>query len=167
MKFVLSLFVLSCAVFSSPVFAEESVAQNPAAAAPAAAAAVPAQDPATLDQRVALAKRWHELMPVPVRDQVNGAIDEVANTQPENEREIFRANMRNALNYQALEKISIDAMAEIYTVPELQARVDYYSKPEAQSAAKKDNSYAEKIYPEIIRMLDKAIMQARTGGTGQ
>ncbi len=143
-----------------------------AAEAPAAGGAPPAlviekQDPATFDQRLELSKKWHEIMPFSVRDQVNAAIEEVVRAQPASEQEVFRVNMRNVLNYQALEKISIDAMAEIYTVPELQARVDYYAKPEAQTAAKKDDLYGQKVYPEIIRMLDQAMMRARTGGAGQ
>ena len=72
--------------------------------------------------------------------------------------------MRGVLNYQAIEKISIDAMAETYTLPELQAMVDYYSKPEAISAAAKDQAYGQKVYPEIMRMLDAAMMKVRTGG---
>jgi hypothetical protein len=71
------------------------------------------------------------------------------------------------LNYEALEKISIDAMAETYTVAELEAMNEYYSKPEAKSAQPKYSNYANKVFPEITRMLDEAVMRVRTGGTGQ
>ncbi|MCE7886401.1 MAG: hypothetical protein DYH13_02725 [Alphaproteobacteria bacterium PRO2] len=151
-------FLLLFALLPAPLFAADEK--------PAAAAEAPKQDPADLDKRIALSKKWHGLMPVSVRDQVNIAIDEAAAMQPENQKEIFRANMRNILNYQAIEKISIDAMAEIYTVAELQALVDYYSKPEAKSATAKHQLYAGKVYPEITRMLDQAMMKARTGGVG-
>jgi hypothetical protein len=155
----LLLFVVLAALLPVTVHAETTPAPT--------AAPVTQQDPADLEKRIELAKKWHDLMPVSVREQVNGAIDEAANQQPENEREVFRANMRNVLNYQALEKISIDAMADIYTAAELEALVDYYSKPEARSAHEKYQHYAEKVYPEISRMLDQAMMRARTGGTGQ
>ncbi len=151
-------FLLLALVLSGPALAAETSA--------APATEVPAQDPADLDKRIALSKQWHGLMPMSVREQINIAIDEAANQQPENEREVFRANMRNILNYQAIEKISVDAMAEIYTAAELQALVDYYSKPEAKSANTKYQAYAARIYPEITRMLDQAMMRARTGGAG-
>lgn len=134
------------------------------AATPAAAEAptqAPAQDPSDLDERTALAKKMHDINPA--RDQINGAIDDVAQSQPEAERETFKTAMRSILNYQAIEKISIDAMAETYTKAELEAMVEYYSKPEAKSAAKKDDLYNQKVYPEIGRMLDQAMMRIRTG----
>ncbi len=117
---------------------------------------------ADLPQRLEIAKKLHELRPT--ADQVNDGIDQVAETQPEAEREAFKTAMRAALNYKTLEKISIDAMAETYTVPELQAMLDYYSKPEAKSAGEKDEEYAKKVYPQITKMLDEAMMRVRTGG---
>jgi hypothetical protein len=134
--------------------------------APAVEAA-PKQDPADLDERIALSKEWHKLMPISVREQIDAAVDQVAQTQPENEREVFKANMKAVLNYQALEKISIDAMADTYTVAELKAMNEYYAKPEAKSAQPKYNTYANIVFPEITRMLDQAMMRVRTGGTGQ
>jgi hypothetical protein len=151
-------FLLLFALLPAPLFAADEK--------PAAATEAPKQDSADLDKRIELSKKWHGLMPVSVRDQVNLAIEEAAAAQPENQKEIFRANMRNILNYQAIEKISIDAMAEIYTAAELEALIDYYSKPEAKSASSKYQQYAGKVYPEITRMLDQAMMRARTGGTG-
>lgn len=154
-------FLLLAVLLSVPALAAEE--KNPMADV---AAQAPAQNAADLDKRIELSKKWHSLMPMSVREQINIAIDEVANQQPENQREVFRANMRNILNYQAIEKISIDAMAEIYTAAELDALVEYYSKPEAKSANDKYPAYAARIYPEITRMLDQAMMKARTGGTG-
>ena len=134
-----------------------------AADAPAAteAAAQAPVDNADLDARTALAKKMHQINPT--RDQINGAIDDVAMGQPEEEREAFKTAMRNVLNYQTIEKISVDAMAETYTKPELEAMVEYYSKPEAKSASDKDAVYNSKVYPEIARMLDQAMMRIRTG----
>lgn len=118
-----------------------------------------AGDPA---KRLELAKKMHEINPT--SEQINAAIDDVAQVQPETEREAFKLAMRNALNYEALDKISTDAMAETYTEAELAAMVEYFSKPEAKSAAKKEEQYNSKVYPEITRMLDQAMMRVRTGG---
>ncbi len=99
----------------------------------------------------------------PTQDQVYTAIDQIANQQPEAEREAFRNAMRQILNYKAIEKFSIDAMVDTYTVEELEAMVEFHAKPEAQSALAKEQDYADKVYPEIIRMLDQALMRVRTG----
>ena len=115
----------------------------------------------TYEQRAELAKKMHELLPT--RDQVYTAIDQFAQAQPEQQREALRAAMRNAFNVKALEKISINAYTETYTLEELQAMVEYYSKPVARSAAAKTEDYSAIVYPEIIRMLDRAAMKARTG----
>jgi hypothetical protein len=120
-----------------------------------------AQDMGSLDKRLELAQKMHDIRPT--KDQVETAIDEVAATQPPSERESFKTAMRGALNYKAIEKISIDAMAEIYSEKELQSMLDYYSKPEAMSAIDKERDYAEKVYPEITKMLDQALMRVKTG----
>jgi hypothetical protein len=157
--------ILLLAAFILPVAAHAADDDQPKLDA-AGHIAVPAQDPADLDKRIELAKQWHKLMPVSVHDQIDNAIDEVAKSQPENQREVFKANMRSVLNYEALEKISIDAMAEVYTAAELQAMVDYNSKPEARSAQEKYPAYASRVFPEITKMLDQAVMRVRTGDTG-
>jgi hypothetical protein len=120
-------------------------------------------DPA-LERRLKLAEQMHKLRPV--RDQVESAIEQYAQTQPPEDRAAFISAMRSVLNPKALERISIDAYAEVYTEEELKAMVEYYSKPEARSASDKYNDYAKIVYPEIVRMLDKAAMRVRTGGTG-
>lgn len=119
------------------------------------------QDEATLARRVALAEEMHKIRST--KDQVDGAIKRAAKTLPANEREAFTAAMSTILNYRAIERISVDAMAETYTVEELEAMVEYYKKPEAITAAKKMRSWIEKVQPEIQRIIDKAMMQVRAG----
>lgn len=84
-------------------------------------------------------------------------------SRPEGERETFKTAMRNVFNVTALEKISTDAYAESFTVEELRAMVEYYSKPEAISATEKFQNYANIVYPEIMRMLDRAAIRIKTG----
>lgn len=146
-------------LLAQPVFAQDA---PPAASAPAAEPApAPAPDPSA-DKRLELARKMHEINPT--QQQVTAAIDQIAAAQPEAERESFKTAMRSALNWKAIEKISIDAMAEIFTEEELTSMVEYYSKPEAKSARLKEKEWAGKVYPEITRMLDQAMMRVRTGG---
>jgi hypothetical protein len=118
-------------------------------------------DPATFEQRLELAKKMHEFRPV--KEQVDKAIDAYVSNMPQEQQEDFRTALTTALNYDALEKLSVDAMTETYTLEELTAMVDYYGKPEARSASDKYDVYAGKVYPEIGKMLDKAIMRVKTG----
>lgn len=159
MRIACLLLLFAVLVFSSASFAQEVPAETPAAAP----LGVPPMDEEGVARRAALAKKIHDLRPT--RDQVYTAIDQAAAAQPPDEREAFRTAMRNVLNYKAIEKISIDSMVEVYTEGELQAMYDFYSKPEAKTAGAKDDLYTGKVYPEIMRMLDEAMMRVRTGGT--
>lgn len=121
----------------------------------------PVQDPATLNKRLELAQKMHEIRPT--RDQVDSAIRRAAESIPSQDRQAFMAAMSTVLNYKAIERISIDAMAEVYTIAELEAMIEYYSKPEAKSATSKIRDWAAIVQPEINRIIDKAMMRVRTG----
>ena len=112
-------------------------------------------------ERLTLARQINDVRPA--ANQIDTAIDAIAMNVPLAGRDAFKSNMRNLLNYRTIEKISINAMAETYTAAELKAMVDYYSMPEAISAQKKLEEYQRKVEPEIIRMIDAAVMQMRTG----
>lgn len=127
----------------APAFAQEA-ASNPAS-----------------DHKHELAEKMHQLRPT--KTQVEQAIAVVGQRVPEDKRAAFEAAMTNAIDFKAVEKISVDAMADTFTEAELAAMVDYYSKPEAKSAADKLPQYQEKVGPEIIRMIDKAMMKVKTG----
>tara|TARA_B100001093_G_C26587982_1_gene910232 strand:- start:306 stop:815 length:510 start_codon:yes stop_codon:yes gene_type:complete len=114
-----------------------------------------------LARKVELANKMHEINPV--KDQIDAAVNIVAKQLPEQQRAIFMNAMYSTMNYRAVERISIDAMVETYTLPELEAMVDYYSKPEAQSAGEKMSQWAARVQPEIMRMIDKAMIKTRTG----
>jgi len=119
------------------------------------------QTPEIIEKKVALARKMHEINPT--RDQVDSAITRAAQALPEKDRSAFILAMQQVLNYNAIERISIDAMVDVYSLKELESMVEYYSKPEAQSASKKLVVWAQQVQPEITRMMDKAIMKVRTG----
>lgn len=113
-------------------------------------------------QRLTLAKEMHKIRST--KEQVDSAVESISARIPEDQREAFKTNMRSILNYNAIEKISINAMADTFTLKELDAMVEYNKKPEAQSANEKMTEYQGKVGPEIVQMIDKAIMRMRTGG---
>jgi hypothetical protein len=148
MRLFLSILILAGVAF--PAFAQN-----------AETTPVTAPEASTLDQRLELAQKMQDLRPV--REQVDAAIDKYVQTLPENQRAAMATALKSVLNYKALEKISIDAMAETYTVEELASMVEYYSKPEARTASDKFEQYSAKVFPEIGRMLDQALMRVKTG----
>lgn len=148
-------FALSVQVYAQ----DEGTSPEAAAEASEVDAASPAAD--DFQQRLDLAKEMHKIRPT--KQQVDAAVESISVRIPADQRDAFKANMRSILNYNAIEKISINAMAETFSIEELEAMVEYNKKPEAQSAADKMSEYQSKVSPEIIQMIDKAIMRMRTG----
>ncbi len=119
------------------------------------------EDETTLAAKIALAKKIHQIRPT--RVQVDSAVKRASLSLPERDRGNFVNAMKSVLNYNAIEKISIDAMVRTYTLVELTSMEEYYSKPEAKSATQKTLFWASEVQPEIVRMIDKAMMRIRTG----
>ena len=118
-------------------------------------------DPDILAKKVALAKNMHDIRPTSA--QVDSAVYRASLGLQPSDRQNFMTAMKGMLNYNAIERISMDAMVETYTLLELESMVEYYSKPEAKSASDKVPFWASKIQPEIANMIDKAMMRLKTG----
>lgn len=114
-------------------------------------------------RKMALVKQMHEIRPA--RTQVREAIEQVSRNLPPMERDRFLKMVENAFDYDRLETLSVEAMADLFTLAEMEKMVDYFGSPEAQSIGEKLPKYQERIQPEIIRMLDAAMMAERTGAT--
>ena len=115
-------------------------------------------------KKLELSEKMVELRPA--RIQLENALDvyiqNYMRRSSEEEQADFRAAILGVLNAETLEKITIDAYAETFTLQELEAMVEYYSKPEARSASDKQGELKDKIMPEIVRILDDALMRLRS-----
>ncbi len=115
-------------------------------------------------KRLDLAEKMLEIRPA--QKQVERAVDAYIKnymvTASDKDKELFRIAMVKAMNPKALEKVAIDAYAETFTLAELEAMVEYFSKPEAQSASDKQSQLNAKIAPEISSMMDRALMRLRS-----
>lgn len=129
-------------------------------ALPSLAGAAP-DDPADLADRVKYATLFHDARPL--RPFIEQQVDVYTQQVRESEREDFLRHVQLRIDYDALEDKSIEAMARLYTVPELKAMIAYYGSPEGKSADAKAGAYVEKITPEIGRALDGALMETRFG----
>ncbi len=117
-----------------------------------------------LTEKLALATQLEQIRPV--QSQIKSAVDryvqlKLKDASAENRSKAAAALMQ-IINVKALQQISIDTYAEVYSQAELEAMVEYYTKPEAKTAAAKQDQINARIAPEIIRMLDQALIQART-----
>lgn len=113
------------------------------------------------EERLKLSRKMHEIWPV--RPRVESALDAVAEQVPAPERLKFKASMRKGIKFQALEEASIDAMADIFTVKELEAMIEFYGSKEGRSVSHKTSDYERALQPEMIKMIDKALLDAKLG----
>lgn len=118
-------------------------------------------DPPDLQDRIKYATLFHDARPL--RPLIDSQIDTYTKQVNEEEREDFLRHVQLRIDYDGLEDKSIQAMARIYTVPELKAMIAYYGSPEGKSADAKSSAYAEKLGPEIGKALDGALMDTRFG----
>lgn len=170
---ILGIFAVICFLSISPAFAQEDadavlaeqgitgeeaakLADETAETAPK-----PALPKDKYEERLELARKMHEIWPV--RPRVEDALDAVAEQVPAGERLKFKASMRKAIKFQALEEASIDAMADIFTVKELEAMIAFYGSKEGRSVSHKTSDYERALQPEMIKMIDKALLDAKLG----
>lgn len=161
-----TFFLTLTVLLSAPVFPALAGGAAPSGGASSTVPGgddVPRERGADWDARLALAKRMHELQPAAA--QLDDAIATVAERLPPQERKGFEIAMKKILDYKTLEQTSINAMAETFTLDELKAMVAYNESPEAQSISKKFALYQGRVQPKVYEMLDRAMMQVRTGST--
>jgi hypothetical protein len=139
MGFRALFLIIAFACFSAPVLADDD-----------------------LDRRLELAREMQALNPV--KDQVVAAVQKYVSNLPEEEQAAAQIKILDILNFKAIEKTSIDAYAEVFTVEELEAMIAYYGNPAGRSASQKSNEYMGKVYPEIVRLLDTALLRAKIEG---
>ncbi len=113
------------------------------------------------DERLERAQKMHEIWPI--RPKIEAALERVAQNIPQTERLRFKAAMRKAIEFQALEEASIDAMAEIFTAKELDAMIDFYGSKEGRSVSVKTGDYEQALQPVLVKMLDKALLDTKLG----
>lgn len=116
---------------------------------------------ATYAQRYEQALKMHEIWPT--RLKVEQAIDKVAQQLPLADQDSFKAAMRRAVKFDQLEQESITAMVDIFTLEELTGMVEFYGSAHGRSITAKTQAYQDRISPVYTQMLDKALMDTKTG----
>lgn len=143
------------------VLAEQAEAVAPETTEPTEKKPVEALKEDNYEERLELSRKMHEIWPI--RPKVESALDAVAEQITPEERLKFKAAMRKAIKFDALEEASIDAMADIYTVNELKAMITFYGSKEGRSVSFKTDDYEKAIEPTLIKMIDKALLDVKLG----
>ena len=145
-------------LFAALVFALPAKAQEADDSAPPPAVQ---DDTGTMEERLALSRQMHEIWPI--RPRVEEALDQVGANLDLAKAPKIRAALRRAIKYDQLEEESVQAMADIFTAPELEAMIAFYGSPEGQAIAAKTSEYEAALRPALTEMLDKASMDIRMG----
>ena len=154
----LTLFILAVPVMAQEnadeVLAEQSGLQEGSPVQPVGQAD-------DYEARLKLARQMHEIWPV--RPKVEGALESISYKVPKLERLKFKAAMRAAIQFEALEQASAEAMADIFTAKELEAMIAFYGSKEGRSVSHKTSDYENALKPALIKMIDKALLDVKLG----
>lgn len=120
-----------------------------------------AQDAAVSQERLQLAQKMHEIWPV--RTRIESAISHVAVNFPEEKQAEAKAAMRKSIQFDQVEEESIKAMARVFTEDELKAMIAFYGSETGRSVSAKTVDYEMALRPIMTKMMDKAMLDLRTG----
>mgnify|MGYP001820151971 CR=1 FL=1 len=158
-----SLFFSIICVFSMPVSAQENaddvlaeqgmVSEN--------APIKPIETEENYEKRLELSRKMHEIWPK--RPKVESALEQISEQIEPQERLRFKAGMRKAIEFDALEEGSIDAMADIFSAKELEAMIAFYGSKEGRSVSHKTSDYEKALIPLVTKMIDKALLDVKLG----
>lgn len=116
-------------------------------------------------QRLEMAKKLN--MVNPVSRQIEASVKRVGESWGLSEKEKFQREMMAKIDMASVEKASMEALADTFTLAELQVMIDYYSKPETAKIIEKMPVYQGLVQPGIAREIDRALMALRTGYEAQ
>ena len=150
------LFILLVSAFPMSAMAQED--GTPVSAAET----LPAEEQVSAEQ-LQLAKKMHDIWPI--RSRIETAIDMVAQNAPPAKQAELKARMRRAIQFDQVEEESIRAMAATFTAQELQAMINFYGSDTGRSISAKTQDYEAVMRPVIVKMLDKAMLDLKTGMT--
>lgn len=150
---ILSIVLLTGA--SLPLHAQEAKSEAPIAAAD--------KVDDSSEARLKKSEEYHKIRSF--KRYVDQAVDNLVKTAPEAKRAEIAGKLKAAIDYEKMERASILATAEIFTVSEIQAMIDYYGSETGKAIESKMPAYTLKIAPDMRRIMDAALMDLRLGKT--
>lgn len=111
--------------------------------------------------RLDLARQMQDIWPI--RTRIESAIESVAQNFPPEKQAEAKATIRKSIQYDQLEEESVQALASTYTEEELRAMIDFYGSETGRAISAKTVDYEAAIRPSLIKMMDKAMLDLKTG----
>ncbi len=144
-KFALTLYFVVILLMSASVMAQDNTADQ------------------NYQQKVSLAQKMHQIRPMNV--QIEDAVKRLSLRYPEEKRALFVSKMVQTFDSKALTELSVNAMAETFTVAELEKMIDFHGSAEGKAITEKTPVYQSIVTPELVKKIDKALMEVRMGKT--
>ena len=116
-------------------------------------------DSATKDTIYQLAEKVLEVRPLD--KQVERAIQQITAQMPVQRRERIRMVLRNAIDIEYLEHLSLKVMADVFSRKELETMIDFYSRPEIKTMDAKLGEFNRRISPSISLMVEEAMQELK------
>ena len=113
--------------------------------------------------RLELAGKMHEIWPI--RTRIETALDAVSESFPPDRQAEVKAALRKSIQFDQVEEASIRAMAQTFTEEELAAMIEFYGSETGRSISAKTSSYEAVLRPIMVQMMDRAMLDLRTGQT--
>ena len=98
---------------------------------------------------------------VPTQEVMNDMAVKFSKTMPEQNREAFIELMTKKIDINVLEDAMKASMQKHFTIGEINALADFYSKPEGRSVMKKMPDYMADVMPVIHAEIKRAITEQR------
>ena len=118
---------------------------------------VMAQDAASdeLSKKLTLAKQYSQA--VPVEKEVANAIEGLVVQVPKEDRVLFKSILDRTIDVSRVRSASEMALAELFTVQELEAMIEFYNSPEGQAVREKMPEYESRLEPVLGQMVRTAV----------
>ncbi len=161
---ILSAFLLSLTLLAFPAYAQDQEATTDEIVVEEQTDQSPIKEVGNeddYDERLELSRKMHEIWPIRVK--IESALERLSQQIEAPQRLRFKAAMRQAIKFDALEEASVEAMSEIFTSKELEAMIDFYGSKEGRSVSHKTADYERAMEPLLVKMIDKAILDTKLG----
>jgi len=116
---------------------------------------VVAQDTSDMAKKLKLAKRYSTS--VPVAKEIDKSIEELVVQVPVEKRVLLKSTLERNIKIDQLQSVSEMALADVFTVKELEALVRFYETSEGKAIKEKMPEYQSRLEPILGQMIRNAV----------
>jgi len=117
--------------------------------------ATQAQDTSDMAAKLNLAKQYTQS--VSIEDEINKSIEELVVQVPVEKRALLKSTLERNIKTDRLQSVSEMALADVFTLDELKALVDFYSTAEGKAIKEKMPQYQARLEPILGQMIRDAV----------